>query len=215
MTICHRQIPRNRERGSVLVVALIALVALASLGSLTLVTVRSGISGSSNGRAKAVALMAAEAGLAAGIDYARRNFDTTNLWTNIVNPSASLPNKPVGPGGVLGNTAQPGTAENVFDPVTQAWYEVEIVNNIDDGVPELDATIFVHSGFRHGVDNDGRIIIRATGYGPRDAKAQLELEIQTQALGRPCDDSGSSNDGSMPCGSVNGGSSSSRTDLAL
>jgi hypothetical protein len=197
---------RNRERGSVLLVAMIALVALISLGSLTIVTVRSALSGSTHDRFKAVALSAAEAGLAVGIDYARRNLQQTGLWSGLVNGYQALPHKPPHPT-LVGNAVKPGVPGNIFSPDTNAWYEVEFLNNRDDGPVVPEGSGLIHEGYRDGNDTDGRIIIRSTGHGPNNASVRLELEIQTPAVsGTPCGSGGATNAGNDPCGHVSGGS---------
>lgn len=172
---------RYRERGSVLVIAMIALVALVSLGSLTIITVRSGVSSTSGDRFKAVALFAAEAGVAVAIEYARTRVDPVQKWSALVEPFGEPPLKPTD---LPGNGAKPGEPGNLFDPATRAWYEVEFLNNLDDGpaVP-VSGSASIHIGYRDGVDTDGRIIIRVTGHGPNNAAVGLEVEIESPQFG--------------------------------
>ena len=56
-------------------------------------------------------------------------------------------------------------------------YSVQILNNRSD------------SGYATGSDNDKRVVIRSTGYGPNGAVAVIEWEITAQnavGVGRPC-----------------------------
>lgn len=178
--LARTSIGKQRERGSVLVVAMIALVALATLGGLAVVTVRSSLSGTTHDQFKAVALSAAEAGVAVAIDYARRNLDPTSLWSGLVHPNNVPPVGFVEP--IPGNGAKPGQAGHLFSPDANAWYQVEILNNVDDGSPETDLGFTVHTGFRDGNDTDGRIIIRSIGHGPNNASVRLEVEIQSPTM---------------------------------
>jgi hypothetical protein len=176
-------IGKNRERGSVLVIAMIALVALATLGGLTVVTVRSSLSGTTHDQFKAVALSAAEAGVAIGIDFARRNLDPQTLWSGIVHPNNVQP----GLAPIPGNGVKPGEAGYLFSTDANAWYVVEILNNIDDGLPVTEFGVTRHKGFIEGNDTDGRIVIRSIGNGPNNASVRLEVEIQSPVVfGSPC-----------------------------
>jgi hypothetical protein len=190
----------NRERGSVLVVAMIALVALATLGGLAVVTVRSSLSGTTHDQFKAVALSAAEAGIAAGIDFARRNLEPGRLWTGLVFPINAYPDGFVHP--IPGNNVKPGEAGYIFSPGWTGWYTVQILNNADDGPVQNDFGFFSYVGFRDGIDTDGRIIIRAVGNGPNNASVMLEVEIQTPTvMGAACNSGLGNNDGGG-CGMV-------------
>lgn len=189
---------RNRQRGSVLVVAMIALVALATLGGLAVVTVRSSLSGTTHDQFKAVALAAAEAGIAAGIDFARSNLEPGRLWSGIVFGRNAIPVGFLHP--LPGNGAKPGDANYVFSPGWTGWYTVEILNNRDDG--PLDDFGFEYVGFRDGIDTDGRIIIRSVGNGPNNASAMIEVEVQTPTvMGSACNSGLGNNDGNG-CGMV-------------
>ena len=174
-------IGKNRQRGSVLVVAMIALVALATLGSLTVVTVRSSLSGTTHDQFKAVALAAAEAGVAVAIDFARRNLDQQTLWSGLVHPN-NVPPTPEFLAPLPGNGVKPGELGYLFTPQSTAWYRVEFLNNIDDGPAVTEFGVTKHQGFLRGDDTDGRIIIRSIGNGPNNASVRLEVEIQTPTV---------------------------------
>jgi hypothetical protein len=188
-------IGKNRERGSVLVIAMIALVALATLGSLTVITVRSSLSGTTHDQFKAVALSAAEAGVAVAIDHARRNLNPQTLWSDLVHPNNTPPTASfLAP--VPGNGVKPGQAGYLFGPDANAWYQVEFLNNIDDGPPFTEFGTTRHMGFRLGDDTDGRIIIKSIGHGPNNASVRLEVEIQSPAVfGSFCDPNAPDNGG--------------------
>jgi hypothetical protein len=191
---------RNRERGSVLLIAMIALVALVLLGSLTVVTVRSSLSGTTHERFKAVALSAAEAGIAVGIDYARSRYSQLTKWSGLLMVPPAVNRPPDLPG----NSALPGQGTNIFSPDAQAWYEVEFVNNADDGT--FDPVTRSYTGVRDAIDSDGRIIVRSIGHGPNNAAVRLEVEIMNPAVQFvPCNAGDSTNAGNTNCGQVNGG----------
>jgi hypothetical protein len=165
---------RRRQRGSALVVSLIVLTGLIALGGLTVLAVQGGISASGHQRHRSTALYAAESGAAAAMDYLRRNVDTTSKWSAFVEPANTSPQRPID---IAGNGAPPGDPGNLFSADIRAWYEVEILNNLDD------------DGFLAGDDEDGRVIIRATGHGPNGTVAQVEWQVGVQvtgAGGRPC-----------------------------
>jgi hypothetical protein len=156
-----------------MVLAMIVLTALATLSSLTVVTVQGGISTAGNDQFHAQALYAAESGGAAAMDFMRKNIDLASGWTAYVTPNNANPKSPPVPG----NNVQPGQAGNLFTPGMQLWYSVQIFNNKTD------------SGFAAGIDNDKRVIVRSTGYGPNGAVAAIEWEISAgnvSGLGRPC-----------------------------
>ena len=165
---------RRRQRGSALVVSLIVLTGLITLGGLTVLAVQGGIGAAGHQRHRSTALYAAESGAAAAMDYLRRNVDTTTKWSVFVEPANLSPQRPVD---IAGNGAPPGDPGNLFSADILAWYEVEILNNLDD------------DGFAAGDDEDGRVIIRATGHGPGGTVAQVEWQVGVQvtgAGGRPC-----------------------------
>lgn len=164
----------RRQRGSALVVSLIVLTGLVSLGGLTVLAVQGGVSAAAHERHRSTALFAAESGAAAAMDYLRRNVDTNNKWSAFVEPNNVSPQMP---GDIVGNGAGPGTAGNLFSADIRAWYEVDILNNLDD------------PGFAAGDDEDGRVIIRSTGHGPNGAVTRVEWQVGVETTGgggRPC-----------------------------
>lgn len=164
--------PRHRERGNSLVLALIVLASLGTLSTLTVVTVKGGLSAVGSERFHAIAVYSAESGGAAAMDFLRKNINLATGWTSYVSPSNASPPQPNLPG----NNQATG-AGNLFSPDMQGWYSVEILNNRSD------------PGFTAGEDQDKRIVIRSTGYGPDGAVAVVEWEITGQnvtGLGRPC-----------------------------
>src|SRR5262245_31251497 len=157
-----------------MVLSMIVLTALATLSSLTVVTVQGGIATAGNDQFHAQALYAAESGGAAAMDFMRKNIDLTNGRQAYVTMSNSQPLKSPP---IPGNNVLPGQPGNLFSPGMQLWYSVVILNNKTD------------SGFAAGLDNDKRVIVRSTGYGPNGAIAAIEWEIAASnisGLGRPC-----------------------------
>lgn len=165
---------QRRQRGSALVVTLIVLTGLVALGGLTVLAVQGGIGAAGHERHRTTALYAAESGAAAAMDYLRRNVDSVSKWSALVEPDNDMPQMPAD---IVGNGVAHGADGNLFSADTLAWYEVEILNNLDD------------AGYAAGDDRDGRVIIRATGYGPGGATAQVEWQVGVEvkgAGGRPC-----------------------------
>lgn len=165
--------PRNRERGNAMILAMIVLTALATLSGLTVVSVQGGIASSSNDRFHSIAVYSAESGGMVAMDFLRKNVNLSTGFGAYVTPSNVNPVQPNIPGNNIAN----GVAGNLFDSDMQGWYSVQILNNRTD------------TGFAAGTDNDSRVIIRSTGYGPNGAIAVLEWEISAAnitGLGRPC-----------------------------
>lgn len=169
---------RSKERGSIIVIAMLVLVALISLGGLTTLSVRGGIQSSGHDRFRAVALYGAESGAAIAMDFLRRRVgQAPDYWTAFINPDNSVPFVPPG---IPGNGVLPGVAGNLFDPEMRVWYEIEVVNNRDDGG-------YSDDGVTPGTDMDGRVIIRSTGHGPGDTLARIEWEVRVDGpIGIQC-----------------------------
>ncbi|TMQ13449.1 MAG: hypothetical protein E6J91_18280 [Deltaproteobacteria bacterium] len=170
---CPSPALRRRERGNSLVLAMVVLAALGTLSSLTVVSVQGGLATMGNDRFHAIAVYAAESGGAAAMDFLRANVNLTTGWKNYISPSNANPPQPNLPG----NNQTSGAPGNLFSSDMQGWYSVQILNNRTD------------SGYATGDDNDKRVVIRSTGYGPNGAVAVIEWEITAQnvtGMGRPC-----------------------------
>lgn len=156
-----------------MLLAMIVLTALGTLSSLTVVTVQGGIATVGNDRFHAIAVYAAESGGMAAMDFLRKNINLATGWTAYVSPSNTAPPQP----NLAGNNQEVGASGNLFSADIPGWYSVEILNNRTD------------SGYASGNDNDKRVVIRSTGYGPNGAVAVVEWEITGQnaaGLSRPC-----------------------------
>ena len=153
----------TKERGSVVIIAMLAMVALISLGGLSTLVVRGGIASSGHDRFRSIALYAAESGVAAASDYLRGRVELTDGWSSFVNVNN---NPPFTTNEIPGNGKKDGEPGNLFSPDLKAWYEVVILNNLDD-----------NPGFAAGNDTDHRVIIRSTGHGPAGTIARIEVEI--------------------------------------
>lgn len=156
---------RDPQRGNSLLLALIVMSSLATLGSLTVVSVQSSLKSSTNERAQTIALYAAESGAAIAIHYLRTNFAGNSAWSPLINANND-PAKPLGPPELDSGDAQPGAPDNPFSLDQNAWFSIELLNNLDD--PGLGA----------GADTDAQIIIRATGHGPQGSVAIVEWEVR-------------------------------------
>ena len=156
-----------------MLLALIVLGALGTLSALTVVSVQGGIATAGNDRFHSIAVYAAESGGAAAMDFLRKNLNLTTGWSAYISASNASPPQPALPG----NNQASGTAGNLFSADTQGWYSVQILNNRSD------------SGYAAGAENDKRVVIRSTGYGPNGAVAVIEWDISganATGLGRPC-----------------------------
>ena len=165
--------PRDRERGNSLILAMIVLAALGTLSALTVVSVQGGIATTGNDRFHAIAVYSAESGAAAAMDFLRTNINLSTGWKSYISPNNASPPQPNLPG----NNQDAGAAGNVFSSDILGSYSVQILNNRTD------------TGFATGNDNDKRVVIHSTGYGPNGAVAVIEWEITGQSvtgLGRPC-----------------------------
>lgn len=165
---------RDPQRGNSMLLALIVLGALGTLSALTVVSVQGGIATAGNDRFHAIAVYAAESGGAAGMDFLRKNLNLSTGWTAYVTANNG---SPVQPATLSGNNQQSGASGNLFTADTQGWYSVQVLNNRSD------------TGYATGADNDKRVILRSTGYGPNGAVAVIEWDISganAAGLGRPC-----------------------------
>jgi type II secretory pathway pseudopilin PulG len=165
--------PRDPQRGNSLVLALIVMSALATLGSLTVVSMQSSIQLSTNDRAQAIAMYAAESGAAVTMVALRNLFDPApspgwTAWSNYLSANNTPPYPPITPL-VPSSGARPGNASNLFDRDQNAWYEIVLLNNRND--PSF--------GAGNGTnDTDGIVIIRSTGHGPQGSLAIVEWTVQ-------------------------------------
>ena len=160
---------RHSERGATLIVALVAVVALLGIGMVTMLSVRSDTVASGADRFQQVAMYAAESGAAAGVDFLRTNCSTnasSPLFSALVEPNNVNPQMP---GSIVGNNQQPGQSQNPFTASPNTWYQVSILNNQED------------TGLAAGNDNDGIVILRASGYGPSQTKVTVDLQVRLPA----------------------------------
>ncbi len=156
---------RDRQRGNTLLIALIVMSALATLGSLTVVSVQSSLQTSTNDRAQAIAMYAAESGAAAAMDFLRKNFNSATGWSAYVTPS----NSGFAMAAIPGNNVPPEDSTSLFTTEQHAWFHIQLLNNRDDPG---------YAGAFGSNDQDGRIIIRSTGHGPQDSHVIIEWEVR-------------------------------------
>ncbi|HKA86308.1 MAG TPA: hypothetical protein VKE22_01540 [Haliangiales bacterium] len=140
--------------------------ALLGLGALTLLSVQTELSSTGQSRFNQSALYAAESGVAAGMDFLRNNCTAgAQMFTPWMSPSNSAPQKPPQ---IVGNGLKPGVSGNPFSPGSDVWYEVTLLNDIED------------QGFAAGQDWNGTAILHVVGHGPDQTVATLEVEVQNQ-----------------------------------
>lgn len=164
----HRR-PRSGQRGNALLVVLIALTGLGTLAVVTLTSVQSGISVATADRSQATALLAAESGAHAGIDFLRNlSYSQFNWFSNNIrayNVGAETPPA------LRGNEKMPGQPGNIFSADMRAWYRVTIYNNETDF--NFDGT---HPTLPR--DSDGRVFLESVGFGPNRTTATVIVELQ-------------------------------------
>jgi Tfp pilus assembly protein PilX len=160
--------PPDRQRGNSMLLALIVLSALATLGSLTVVSVQSSFKTSTNDRAQAIAMYAAESGGAAAMEFLRKNFALANGWSAYVQPRNDPPFA-LSAVNLPSSGALPESPDNLFSPDQNAWFSIEILNNRSD--PGFAAAAGSN-------DMDGQVIIRSTGRGPQGSVAIIEWEVR-------------------------------------
>lgn len=173
MAFPHPPRVRDRQRGNSLLIALVVMSALATLGSLTVVSVQSGLQASTNDRNQAIATYAAESGAAVTMDYLRNHWLSANAWGNYV----TRKNGGIAMTAIPGNDVPPEDPTSLFTKEQNAWFDIRLLNNTDD--PGYDAPDFGTN------DQDGRIIIHATGHGPQGSVAIIEWEVQRLSVCPP------------------------------
>jgi hypothetical protein len=159
------------------VLALIVMSALATLGSLTVVSMQSNIQLSTNDRAQAIALYAAESGAAVTMAALRNLFNPAppnpgwTAWSAYVTANNLPPFPDITPL-VPSSGVRPGdpSGRNLFDRDQNAWYEILLLNNPDD--PSFG------TGGNGTNETDGIVIIRSTGHGPQGSLAIIEWTVQ-------------------------------------
>jgi Tfp pilus assembly protein PilX len=169
----HRRSTRQRgtasQRGTAMVVTLIALTGLGTLGTITMLSVEGGLSAATADRSHAIALLAAESGAAAGLDFLRRlSYSQYNWFSNNIRASNIGAETPPA---IRGNERMPGQSGNVFSADMKAWYRVTIYNN------ETDPN-FANSSTSDSIDSDGFVVLESIGYGPNRAVATIRVEVQ-------------------------------------
>jgi hypothetical protein len=171
------RLPRDRQRGNSLVLALIVMSALATLGSLTVVSVQSSLKTSTNDRSQTIALYAAESGAAYAMDFLRANSPhpppsppspppLPTDWNRYVHGNIPEAPDPLFPT----NRALPGVTGNSFSPDQNAWFDIKFINNHTDPRYNDDPTI--------DTETDWQITIQSTGHGPLGSVAIVEWEVK-------------------------------------
>ena len=154
---------RRGERGAAMIVVMVTLVALLGISAITILSIRSDTISAGQGRFDQAALYAAESGAYASVEYLRtRCVKPPTGFGAFVSASNSSPQSPAD---IPGNGKRPGVTGNPFDQASQQWYEITLYNNIDD------------SGFVAGNDADQTLVVRATGHGPNQSTAIIEVTV--------------------------------------
>ncbi len=154
--------------------------ALAALSTSTVFSVRGGVETSAGDRFHDIALYAAESGAAVAADYLRQNYDPVYRWKAFITPSNinPIPATTAPLSNIPGNSVLPGVAGNLFDADMNAYYVIQIYNDRQENPLT----------YALGGDDDGRVVIHSTGYGPNGAVAVVEWDVKSNAsaVSRPC-----------------------------
>ncbi len=171
---------RDRQRGSVMLVAMVTLSGLLAVATVTMVKVKRGIRASSQSRFQSVALFSAESGISAGMDFLRTNRHATQNFSEYVSESNGSIQTPAG---LAGNEVPHGDANSLFTGDIPMSYTVSILNNPEDpGFARADNA-------PNPQDTDGIVILRSVGYGPGTSMVVLEVKVNggdTRNTSRPC-----------------------------
>jgi hypothetical protein len=151
-------------------VSIIALVALLGIGVVSMIAVRSDTKASGSDRFLQLALYAAESGSNAGMDYVRGACSGTSTLSSLVEPNNVNPQQPAA---IYGNDIRPGEPGNPFS--TGAWYEVTILNNLDD------------PGLAAGNDTDIRVIVHSVGHAPDGVSTTVDVTVLVASCQAACE----------------------------
>ncbi len=175
------------------------MTTLGTLSMLTMFSVRGAARTAGSDRNHTIAQYAAESGAVVAMDYLRSQAS----WSGFILANGAVTPAPTSWASIPGNG---GTSP--FSSDTGASYTIQIINNHSD------------TGYATGADNDHRVIIRSTGYGPDGATAVIEWDVSggsgsTQST--PCNEysqgqlaeTGGGNNGCL--GTITGGSTSTAT----
>jgi hypothetical protein len=180
---------RRPDAGFTLVVVALRLLILTATAPIALHTTRTDLNAAGRLRESKYAFYAAEAGLAAGKEFLASRWDPVTRWTSVIPRTAPPPCAFVESGRInccpAGSTAclQSDPFYRPFqsstDPQLRALrtaYYVTFRNNctppncLDNAADPLR-------------DDDGRVIISATGFGPNGARVTLELQVAQSGQG--------------------------------
>ncbi len=159
---------RDRQRGSVMLVAMVTLSGLLAVATVTMVKVKRGIRASSQSRFQSVALFSAESGISAAMDFLRTNRDPLENFSGFVSANnGSIQTPP----GLPGNDVPHGDINSLFTGDIPMSYRVSILNNPEDpGFARADDDASPQ-------DTDGIVILRSVGYGPGTSMVVLEVKV--------------------------------------
>lgn len=153
-----------------MLVALLALTGLAVLGAVTVSSVQTGLSAASAERGATVARYAAESGLASAMQFLRAYaYYSGTMFSNNIRKDGAWEES----ASVYGHDLPPGDEYNPFTASQQAWFTVQFRNNVDD--PNYASQDAEDNNWE---DSDGRIVVRAVGYGPDGARVGIEAEVK-------------------------------------
>ena len=163
---------RDRERGTVLIVAMLATVGLVSVGGLSVMAARSELRSAAQLRFKKVAMYSAESGAVVAMNQLRQDCAPDGgFFSAHISPPGYAPPENNFPGNkcAFGDTATCPNNTNPFDEDVRGAYEIGVYNNVQD------------PGYDTGDDADGRIVLRSIGTGPNNTRVILELEVRASS----------------------------------
>lgn len=175
--------PRPRQRGFVLITVFLVILLLLTLGGAVLLSTQSDLQVSGYDREAAIALYAAEAGVAFGKDWLAGRVSGTGAgaWTVLLRSGDALLCAP-GSGAAPGVQPKANNAAVSYDVARSASYRFCIHNNA------LDDRYFDSPATGDTEDSDGMITIESYGFGPGGAASRLTVEVSAGTTSRAVGD---------------------------
>ena len=166
--------PLASQRGNIIVIAVVIVASMIGVAGIAAMSVQSNIASTGTDRAKVIALYAAESGAIAAMSILHASYSEDDRWQVWFGTTRNSLIDSI-PANNLAACAEDGDSDcnSYFAADQQARYEVIVLNNQTDPQAVWDATV----GGYLGTDSDGRVVIRATGFGPNNATARIEWEV--------------------------------------
>jgi Tfp pilus assembly protein PilX len=160
----------NSQAGAVMPVTIVMLVGLAALTGLTVLSIKRSLGATTQQRAHAQAINAAESGLVVAAKFLRETYNAnpTAKFTSVLTNSSSW-------NSVYGAGLNSGALSVYPFGDSKLGYDIEYRNNVTDPLPLVDtdaAVVIVVTGCTNAVVSGGKACVNSKG-----ATARIEVEI--------------------------------------